>query len=117
MKTKNIYKSNGMKKIFQLLFSEYKWHLLFVILGILGSALATVKGTLFLQTLIDDYITPLISSDNPDFQLLFQALLKMGCIYGVGLICSFAYNRIMVRSRHYEKSPYTVIYTHGITSY
>ena len=113
MKTKNIYKSNGMKKIFQLLFSEYKWHLLFVILGILGSALATVKGTLFLQTLIDDYITPLISSDNPDFQLLFQALLKMGCIYGVGLICSFAYNRIMVNvGQGTMKKVRTQLFTH-----
>lgn len=96
MKTKNVYKSNGMKKIFQLLFSEYKWHLLFVLLGILGSALATVKGTLFLQTLIDDYITPLISSDSPDFAPLIHALLTMSGIYGIGLICSFAYNRIMV---------------------
>ena len=113
MKTKNIYKSNGMKKIFQLLFSEYKWHLLFVILGILGSALATVKGTLFLQTLIDDYITPLISSDNPDFQPLFQALLKMGCIYGVGLICSFAYNRIMVNvGQGTMKKVRTQLFTH-----
>lgn len=96
MKTKNVYKSNGMKKIFQLLFSEYKWHLLFVLLGILGSALATVKGTLFLQTLIDDYITPLISSDSPDFAPLIHALLTMAGIYGIGLICSFTYNRIMV---------------------
>lgn len=96
MKTKNVYKSNGMKKIFQLLFSEYKWHLLFVLLGILGSALATVKGTLFLQTLIDDYITPLISSDSPDFAPLIHALLTIAGIYGIGLICSFAYNRIMV---------------------
>lgn len=96
MKTKNVYKSNGMKKIFQLLFSEYKWHLLFVLLGILGSALATVKGTLFLQTLIDDYITPLISNDSPDFAPLIHALLTMAGIYGIGLICSFAYNRIMV---------------------
>ncbi len=113
MKTKNIYKSNGMKKIFQLLFSEYKWHLLFVILGILGSALATVKGTLFLQTLIDDYITPLISSDNPDFQPLFQALVKMGCIYGVGLICSFAYNRIMVNvGQGTMKKVRTQLFTH-----
>lgn len=96
MKTKNVYKSNGMKKIFQLLFSEYKWHLLFVLLGILGSALATVKGTLFLQTLIDDYITPLISSDSPDFSPLIHALMTMAGIYGIGLICSFAYNRIMV---------------------
>lgn len=46
----------------------------FVLLGILGSALATVKGTLFLQTLIDDYITPLISSDSPDFAPLIHAL-------------------------------------------
>ena len=62
----------------------------------LGSALATVKGTLFLQTLIDDYITPLISSDSPDFAPLIHALLTMAGIYGIGLICSFAYNRIMV---------------------
>ena len=113
MKTKNVYKSNGMKKIFQLLFSEYKWHLLFVLLGILGSALATVKGTLFLQTLIDDYITPLISSDSPDFAPLIHALLTMAGIYGIGLICSFAYNRIMVNvGQRTMRKVRTQLFTH-----
>ena len=49
-----------MKRLFQILFRDYKFHLLAVVAGIIGSAVASVRGTLFMQTLIDDYIVPLI---------------------------------------------------------
>ncbi len=88
--------SDGMKQILKMLFQDYKWHLLFVIIGILGSALATVKGTLFIQTLIDDYIIPLTTAESPDFGPLLQALTKIACIYLIGIICAYMYNRIMV---------------------
>ena len=67
-----------------------------VILCILVSAVATVSGSLFLGKLIDDYIVPLVAMANPDFSGLARVLLMMACIYIVGAICAFLYNRIMV---------------------
>ncbi len=74
----------------------YKWSFLIVILCILGSSLVTRRGTLFMQTLIDDYIVPLTQSASPDYGPLAHALFLMACIYAVGIVCSYAYNRIMV---------------------
>ena len=74
----------------------YKWSFLIVILCILGSSLVTRRGTLFMQTLIDDYIVPLTQSASPDYGPLAHALFIIACIYAVGIVCSYAYNRIMV---------------------
>ena len=74
----------------------YKWSFLIVILCILGSSLVIRRGTLFMQTLIDDYIVPLTQSASPDYGPLAHALFIMACIYAVGIVCSYAYNRIMV---------------------
>ena len=74
----------------------YKWSFLIVILCILGSSLVIRRGTLFMQPLIDDYIVPLTQSASPDYGPLAHALFIMACIYAVGIVCSYAYNRIMV---------------------
>ena len=60
-------KQNGVSRLLRLVWKEYKIEMLVVILAIIGSALASVKGTLFLQTLIDDYIVPLTESNYPNF--------------------------------------------------
>ena len=67
-------KQNGVSRLLRLVWKEYKIEMLVVILAIIGSALASVKGTLFLQTLIDDYIVPLTKSNDPDFAPLASAL-------------------------------------------
>ena len=67
-----------------------------VILCILVSAVASVSGSLFLGTLIDNYIVPLAAMANPDFSGLLRVILMMACLYLVGALCAFAYNRIMV---------------------
>ena len=67
-----------------------------VILCILVSAVASVSGSLFLGTLIDNYIVPLAAIANPDFSGLLRVILMMACLYLVGALCAFAYNRIMV---------------------
>ena len=67
-----------------------------VFICIIGAALCTLKGTLFMQTLIDEYILPLTSTPNPDFAPLLQALGSMAAIYAAGIVCSYGYNRIMV---------------------
>lgn len=89
-------KQNGVSRLLRLVWKEYKIEMLVVILAIIGSALASVKGTLFLQTLIDDYIVPLTESNYPDFVPLASALFKIAIIYILGILCSYIYNRIMV---------------------
>lgn len=75
---------------------NYKFSFVLVILGILGTALATLRGTLFMQTLIDDYIIPMTQTENPDFASLAKALFTLAGIYAVGIVCAYGYNRIMV---------------------
>lgn len=83
-------------RLFKILMKEYKFHIFFAVLGIIGTAFANVKGSLFLQTLIDDYITPLIGVDKPDFSPLLKAILTIGLVYLTGVVCSYIYTRIMV---------------------
>ncbi len=70
--------------------------LLIVFFCILISAVAGAAGSVFLKTLFDDYVTPLLGTANPDFSGLASALGVMACIYVAGIISSFAYNRIMI---------------------
>ena len=89
--------TNGsMKRLMSMVFKKYWLHIIFVIIGILGSALATVNGTLFMQKLIDDYIMPLMGSSNPNYGPLFAAILKIAGIYLIGIVCAYMYNIIMV---------------------
>ena len=67
-----------------------------VIVCILVSAVATVLAATFPQTLVDDYIVPLIGSVNPDFSGLAGEIIKLAIIMVVGILASFGYNRIMV---------------------
>ena len=75
---------------------QYKGSCLAVALCIVGSALASVQGTLFTQQLIDVYIAPLTQSASPDFGPLALALVRVAVVYAFGVACSFGYNRIMV---------------------
>ena len=68
-----------------------------VMLCIIGAAVASAAGTLFIQRLIDDYITPLIGVNSPDFGPLKSALFSMAGIYAVGVLCSLVQSQIMVR--------------------
>ena len=85
-----------LKRVFQFVLEKYLVACIIVVICILITSLSTVCGTLFMQSLIDDYILPLAAMANPDFAPLMQALLKIGCIYLIGIICSYTYNRIMV---------------------
>ena len=75
---------------------NYKFSFFMVVVCILGSALASVQGVLFTQRLIDDYITPLTRSADPDYGPLAAALLRVAFFYAVGILCAYGYNRIMV---------------------
>jgi len=74
---------------------DYKWHFLAVIVCIIISALVSVVSSLFLRTLIDDYITPLLLEDAPDFSGLLRTILTMAAIYLVGVVSGLTYNLIM----------------------
>ncbi|MCB2307626.1 ABC transporter ATP-binding protein/permease [Clostridium estertheticum] len=91
-------KLNGktMKRLFSYVTSTYKIHFIIVIVCILFSALAGVGGSLFLQIVIDDYITPLLKVSNPVFSGLLKAILVMAGIYSIGVVATFLYNRLMV---------------------
>ena len=67
-----------------------------VFITIIISALAGTAGPLFLMFLIDDFITPLLGAQNPDFSGLFTAVLALGGLYYVGVLCTYIYNRLMV---------------------
>lgn len=75
---------------------EYKGQLIFVVVCILLSAIASAVSSLFLQSLIDDYITPLLGSSSPVFSGLLKTLLVIGVIYLIGVLSTLLYNRTMV---------------------
>ncbi len=75
---------------------EYKLRFTVVLFCILVSAVAGVAGSLFLQVVIDDYITPLLKTASPDFAGLFHAVLTMAAIYLIGILATLFYNRTMV---------------------
>lgn len=85
-----------LKRLLGYMLRGYKFSFFVVIICIIGSSLATLRGTLFMRTLIDDYIVPLTKSDAPDFAPLVKALTVLVIIYIIGIICAYAYNRIMV---------------------
>ena len=89
-------KENDLVRLLEMVFSQYKFHLIIVLICIVLNAFCNVQGTLFMQTLIDDYITPMIGQVNPDFSGLLKALTRVAGFYALGIICSYSFNRIMV---------------------
>ena len=75
---------------------HYKLRFAAVLICIVVNAFAMVSCSLYLQTLIDSYITPLLQAATPDFAPLFRSILIMGCIYAVGILACLFYNRTMV---------------------
>lgn len=84
------------KRLMKYVAKNYAPHLVLVAILIFVSVLANVQGTLFIQKLIDDYITPMLTQDVPDFRPLALAITKVACFYAIGVISSYAWNRIMV---------------------
>ncbi len=76
---------------------HYYWPLFILVVGcILLSAVATVVAATFPQTLVDDYITPLLQSGSRDFSGLKADIIRLACLMALGIVTAFAYNRIMV---------------------
>ena len=75
---------------------SYKFHVIAVIICIFLSVICNAQGTMFMQTLIDGYITPLIGSSDPDFSGLAGAISRVAVFYAIGVLASWIYNRLMV---------------------
>jgi len=114
------------KRLMTFVFRNYKWHFIAVILLICTSVLASVQGTMFTKTLIDDYITPLLVAEKPDFTPLAHAIFRVAGFYLLGVAAAFSYNKIMVKVtqgclrdlrneifEHMEKLPIKYFDTHS----
>lgn len=84
-----------VKRLFSYIIKGKKKKLLLVIVCILISSVVGVIGSLFLQSLIDDYIQPLLLNNSPEFSGLFRAISIMAIIYIIGAVSTYLYNRTM----------------------
>ncbi len=85
-----------LKRLLGYIMKRYKFRYLIVLVCIAISSVVQVIGTLFMKQLIDDYILPMLDGRVQTFQPLLEALLTLACIYVIGIICTYAYNLIMM---------------------
>lgn len=85
-----------IKRLMRYIFQRYGFWYLVVIVLIFVGVLANVQGTLFMKNLIDEYITPFLLTDNPDFAPLARAIGRVAMFYAIGVVSVYVYNRIMV---------------------
>lgn len=85
-----------LARLMRFIFKKYALQLTIVIICIFVSVLASVQGTMFIQTLIDDYILPMVKQPVADYGPLLSAIAKVACFYGIGVISTFAYQKIMI---------------------
>ena len=85
-----------LKRLMSYVFRDYGIHCIAVLILIVVSVLANVQGTMFMRTLIDEYIQPLLLSDRLDFAPLLHAIIRVAAFYGIGIVSTYTYNRLMV---------------------
>ena len=85
-----------ISRVIRYMLHYYKYPFVLVIACILINAVTTVVGATFPQTLVDDYIMPMLADGSKDFSGLASDLVRLACIMGVGVIAAYLYNRIMV---------------------
>ena len=85
------------KRILAYVMKQYKFQVILVLCCILLGVFAQVQGTLFMQTLIDSYILPLLAEKSSDFSGLLHAITRVACFYGVGILAVFIQNRTMAK--------------------
>lgn len=126
---KNKVKNPGklLARLMRYVFRDYKLHCIIVFILIFVGVIANVQGTMFTKDLIDKYITPfLLSTDTPNFSPLAHAIGRVAVFYGIGVIATYAYNRIMINVtqgtlmnlrndlfEHMEKLPIKYFDTHA----
>ena len=83
-------------RLMKYVLKDYKFHCISVVVLIVVSVLCNVQGTMFMKNLIDEYITPFLLSDNPNFIPLAHAIARVAAFYALGVLATFGYNRLMV---------------------
>ena len=83
-------------RLMKYVLKDYKFHCISVVVLIVVSVLCNVQGTMFMKNLIDEYITPFLLSDSPNFTPLAHAIAKVAAFYALGVLATFGYNRLMV---------------------
>ena len=83
-------------RLMKYVLKDYKFHCISVVVLIVVSVLCNVQGTMFMKNLIDEYITPFLLSNNPNFTPLAHAIAKVAAFYALGVLATFGYNRLMV---------------------
>ena len=96
VKVKLEHPGKTLARLFSYLFRYYPVQLLIVVVCIFLNVFATVQGTLFIQTLIDQYVIPMIGVKNPDFGPLLHAILRVAGFYGIGVLAVFVRAKIMI---------------------
>ena len=86
-----------MGRLARYIFKMYGVHLIVVLICILASVLCSLQGTMFMQNLIDDYITPMLETHSTDFGPLLGAIGRVAGFYALGVVCAFLYNFIMAQ--------------------
>lgn len=89
-------RTNHLFRLLKQAIQAYPWRSAMVVALILISASANVYGSLFIKELIDHYIVKLMQASHPDFTNLFHALGWLACLYGVGILASYFYNRLCI---------------------
>ncbi|MCM1263180.1 MAG: ABC transporter ATP-binding protein/permease [Butyrivibrio sp.] len=84
------------KRLMGYVLKNYTPHVIIVVICIFTSVLCNIQGTLFTQTLIDNYIVPLLGTSNPDFSGLAHAIIRVACFYALGAAASYLNSRIMI---------------------
>lgn len=116
-----------LMRLMHYIFRDYKFHCIAVFILIFVGVIANVQGTMFTRDLIDKYITPfLLSSGKPNFSPLAHAIGRVAVFYGIGIIATYSYNRIMINVtqgmmmnmrnelfEHMEKLPIKYFDTHA----
>lgn len=83
-------------RLMGFIFKKYLPACIIVVICIFVSVLANVQGTMFTKNLIDDYIVPLLKTKTPDYGPLLAAMGRVAVFYGIGVISTFAYSKIMI---------------------
>ena len=90
------YPGKLLMRLINYIFRDYKVHCIAVFILIFVGVIANVQGTMFMKTLIDGYITPMLTQPDPDFGPLLHAILRVAGFYGIGIVAAFVQNRTMI---------------------
>lgn len=96
MKPVKKVKKGTFSRVIKYMLKDYTPHMIVVVICIFVSAICTLQGTLFMKTLIDSYITPMLETGSTDFTPLWNAIVRLIGILAIGILASYIYNRTMV---------------------